>query len=218
MDEIIRNLAVAALPILFGLAIHEASHAYAARYFGDTSPELDERLTLNPVKHIDPFGTILLPLVTYMAFQIPFGYARPVIFEGDKMRHPRRDLALTWLAGPASNLVQALAWMLFGILLGAAGVSEPFPHLMADAGVAINLIIFALNILPIPPLDGGSALAIALLPEKLSDQINRWAPFGLGLVLVLAVTHQLVPIIKPIMHAAYQLLRYIAYPFIVLAN
>lgn len=185
-SEVIQTIAVYALPVLFAVTLHEAAHAYAARYFGDNTAYSQGRMSLNPMVHIDPFGTILLPVLMYMATSggFLFGYAKPVPVNFGQLRKPKRDMAWVALAGPGANFVMAIAWMVALIVLRYAGVQEEFFLRMADAGVISNLMMFAFNLIPVPPLNGGR-IAISLLPNKLAYKYAQLEPYGMIIVLVL---------------------------------
>src|SRR3954467_3977168 len=155
MDEMIRNIAVYALPVIFAITLHEAAHAYVAKFFGDNTAYAAGRMTLNPLVHIDLFGTIIIPTALYLTTGFVFGYAKPVPVEFSRLRNPKRDMAWVALAGPGANFIMALMWMIFGLLLSFFQVTELYPHRVAQAGVVANLVILALNLIPIPPLDGG---------------------------------------------------------------
>ncbi|MFP5392767.1 MAG: site-2 protease family protein [Gammaproteobacteria bacterium] len=182
MDEIIRNIAVYALPVLFAITLHEAAHAYAAKHFGDATAFVAGRMSLNPLKHIDPLGTIVIPLALYLSTGFVFGYAKPVPIDFGALRNPKRDMAWVALAGPMANFIMALLWLVFGLLIRAAGVGEIFPHRVAYAGVLVNLLMFAFNLLPIPPLDGGRVLT-SMLPNRLAYKFAQIEPYGFFIVM-----------------------------------
>lgn len=199
MNDLIQTFAVYALPILFAITLHEAAHAYAARHFGDATAYMQGRMSLNPVKHIDPVGTILIPIVLFfVGSPFLFGYAKPVPVEFGNLRNPKRDMAWVALAGPAANLVMALMWLILAIMLRAMQVDEVFFMKMAEAGVWVNLVIFAFNLFPIPPLDGGRILT-SLLPHKLAYKFAQIEPYGffivLGLVFLKVLHYWMVPVI-----------------------
>ncbi len=186
-DQIIQTIAVYALPVLFAVTLHEAAHAYAARFFGDNTAYSQGRMSLNPMVHIDPFGTIILPILMYMASSgtFLFGYAKPVPVNFGQLRKPKRDMAWVALAGPMANFVMAFGWLLLQIFLRYTGVQEEFFLRMTEAGVLSNLMMFAFNLVPIPPLDGGR-IAISLLPAKLAYKFAQLEPYGMIIVLALS--------------------------------
>ncbi|MDP5007636.1 MAG: site-2 protease family protein, partial [Glaciimonas sp.] len=149
MNNLIQTIAVIALPLLFAITLHEAAHAYAAKYFGDPTAYMQGRMSLNPVKHIDPMGTIVIPLLMFFSTggAFMFGYAKPVPVDFGALRNPKRDMAWVALAGPAANIVMALGWMLLLIGLAASGSeAKDFFVMVAQAGIRINLVLFALNL------------------------------------------------------------------------
>ena len=199
MNDLIQTFAVFALPILFAITLHEAAHAYAAKYFGDSTAYQLGRMSLNPIKHIDPVGTILIPVVLFFV-QSPFlfGYAKPVPIDFGKLRNPKRDMAWVALAGPAANFVMALFWLLFSLALVVFQVAEPYFLKMARAGVETNLVIFAFNLFPIPPLDGGRIMT-SILPHRQAHQFSKLEPYGFFIVLALAYLHVLNFWMAPVM-------------------
>ncbi len=212
--NLIQTVAVYALPVLFAITVHEAAHGYVARYFGDNTAYMMGRVTLNPVKHIDPLGTILMPLMLYFATSgaFLFGYAKPVPVNFGHLRRPKRDMVWVALAGPASNFIQAILWaILFTVLVGM-GVQERFFLDMAKAGVLVNLVMWAFNLFPLPPLDGGRIL-VGLLPWRQAQAVARIEPWGffivLGLVLLGVVgTYWL----RPLMDVGYVVLNFLLTP------
>ncbi|KRB87639.1 site-2 protease family protein [Noviherbaspirillum sp. Root189] len=213
MDELIQTIAVYALPVLFAITLHEASHAYAARFLGDSTAYLQGRMSLNPIKHIDPFGTILIPILLYVSTSgaFLFGYAKPVPVNFANLRKPKRDMAWVALAGPASNFVMALLWMIFAIGLSIGDVQEPFFMRMAQAGVLSNLVMFAFNLFPIPPLDGGRVLT-SLLPNRLAYKFSRIEPYGFFIVMGLVLLKVLYVWMVPVMTAAHSAIKLIVSP------
>jgi Zn-dependent protease len=187
--QIIQAITVNAIPLLFAITLHEAAHGYAARHFGDNTAHMLGRITLNPLKHIDPIGTIVMPLMLYFATSgaFMFGYAKPVPVNFGRLRNPKRDMVWVALAGPASNLVQAVAWAVAALLLVAFGVEEPYFHLVCRAGVLWNLVMYAFNLFPLPPLDGGRIL-VGLLPWKQAAAVSRIEPYGFFIVMALVIT------------------------------
>ncbi len=189
LAQIIQTIAIYAIPVLFAITVHEAAHGYAARHFGDDTAHKLGRITLNPLRHIDPVGTIAMPLLLYFATSgaFLFGYAKPVPVNFGRLRNPKRDMVWVALAGPGANLVQAVLWVVLGYVLIAAGVQERFFIEMCRAGVMVNLVLFALNLFPLPPLDGGRVL-VGLLPWKQAAQVSRIEPWGFFIVLGLVIT------------------------------
>ncbi|GAB1385983.1 site-2 protease family protein [Melaminivora sp.] len=187
-NDTLQTLLVYALPVLLSITVHEAAHGYAARHFGDNTAYLLGRITLNPLKHIDPIGTVLMPLLLYFSTSgaFVFGYAKPVPVNFGQLRQPKRDMVWVALAGPASNFVQALAWALLLLLLTLLGLAEPFFLQMARAGILVNLVMWAFNLFPLPPLDGGRVL-VGLLPMRAAMWLSRIEPFGFFIVLGLVL-------------------------------
>jgi Zn-dependent protease len=189
ISNLIQTVLIYALPVLFAITIHEAAHGYVARYLGDNTAYMMGRVTLNPLKHIDPVGTIVMPLMLYFATSgaFLFGYAKPVPVNFGQLRRPKRDMVWVALAGPASNFIQAIAWAVVFSLLAGFDINERFFLEMAKAGVLVNLVMWAFNLFPLPPLDGGRIL-VGLLPWRQGQWVSRIEPWGffivLGLVLV----------------------------------
>ncbi|MDP3669222.1 MAG: site-2 protease family protein [Telluria sp.] len=217
MDELIRNIAVYALPVLFAITLHEAAHAYVAKYFGDATAFVAGRMSLNPLKHVDPFGTIVIPIALYLSTGFVFGYAKPVPIDISQLRNPKRDMAWVALAGPGANFLMALLWLVFSLLLGAAGVHEAFPHKVAQAGLITNLLLFAFNLVPIPPLDGGRVLT-SMLPNRLAYQFARIEPYGFFIVLALIFLKVLNFWVVPLMIAGNYALSVLTTPLKILLN
>jgi Zn-dependent protease len=187
-DQVIQTIAVYAIPVLFAISLHEAAHGYVARYFGDDTAEKLGRLTPNPIKHIDPFGTILLPLMLQFLHLPPFGYAKPVPVDFNRLRNPKKQMGFVAAAGPAANFAMGLGWMLELVLMIKLGITERFPIEMCKAGVLTNAVMCAFNLLPIPPLDGGR-IVTAILPRELAHKfasIERLGPIiFIGLILLM---------------------------------
>jgi Zn-dependent protease len=177
INQVIQTIAVYLIPVLFAISLHEAAHGYVARYFGDPTASNEGRLSLNPAKHIDPFGTVLLPLLLYMTIHIPFGYAKPVPVDYSRLRNPKKQMAWVAAAGPAANFVMGLGWMALLVLLTAADMNEEFFLEMASAGVSVNAAMCVFNMIPIPPLDGGRVLT-GLLPLELARKFARIELYG----------------------------------------
>lgn len=186
-STVIQTIAVYVIPVLFAISLHEAAHGYVARYFGDPTASEEGRLSLNPAKHIDPFGTVLLPLLLYLTVHVPFGYAKPVPVDFSRLRNPKKQMAWVAAAGPAANFVMGLGWMVFFVLLTAAQVSEPYFLKMASAGVTVNAAMCVFNLIPIPPLDGGR-IVTGLLPLSLARpyaRIERYGIYVFGILVLL---------------------------------
>ncbi len=212
--NIIQTVAIYALPVLFAITIHEAAHGYVARHFGDDTAWILGRVTLNPIKHIDPLGTIVMPLMLYLATSgaFLFGYAKPVPVQFGKLRNPKRDMIWVALAGPASNLMQALIWGILLYLLQGAGVIEPFFIKMCQAGLLVNVVMFVFNLFPLPPLDGGRVL-VGLLPYRQAVLVSRLEPWGFFIVMGLVLTGVISAIwMKPLMSATYVFLQTVLSP------
>lgn len=213
-SNLIQTILIYALPVLFSITVHEAAHGCAARHFGDNTATMLGRVTLNPLKHIDPIGTVLMPLLLYFATSgtFLFGYAKPVPVNFHHLRHPKRDMVWVALAGPASNFAQALAWALLLVALVALGASEPFFVQMARAGVAVNLVMWAFNLFPLPPLDGGRIL-VGLLPWKQAQLVARIEPYGFFIVLALVVAGIVGQLwLRPLMSLGYTVIDLLISP------
>lgn len=218
MNDLIQNFAVYVLPILFAITFHEAAHAYAAKYLGDSTAYQQGRMSLNPVVHIDPVGTVLIPILLFVVGSpFLFGYAKPVPVDWGRLRKPKRDMAWVALAGPAANLAMALFWMLFSIVLVALQVNEPFFMKMAQAGVLVNLVIFAFNLFPLPPLDGGRIMT-SILPHRYAFKFAQIEPYGFFIVLALVFLQMLKFWMEPVMVAAHTALHFVVSPLIFLLN
>ena len=217
-SNLIQPVLFYALPVLFAITVHEAAHGYAARYFGDNTAHMLGRITLNPLKHIDPIGTILMPLMLYFATSgaFLFGYAKPVPVQFGNLRNPKRDMIWVALAGPASNFFQAIFWAIVLVVLVTQGVQERFFVEMARAGILVNLVMWAFNLFPLPPLDGGRIL-VGLLPWKLANQVARIEPFGFFIVLALVVMGVVGTIwLRPLMTLGYSAIDLLLTPLLAL--
>ena len=187
-NSLIQTVLIYALPVVFAITVHEAAHGYVARHFGDPTASMLGRVTLNPFPHIDPIGTILMPLLLYFATggAFLFGYAKPVPVDFSRLRRPKRDMVWVAAAGPASNFIQALLWAIAFTVLAGTGVTERFFLEMCKAGVLVNLVMFAFNLFPLPPLDGGRVL-VGLLPPRQAYAVARIEPWGFYIVMALVV-------------------------------
>ena len=220
LANLIQTVAIYALPVIFAITVHEAAHGYAARYFGDNTAWALGRVTLNPAKHIDPIGTIVMPLLLYFATSgaFVFGYAKPVPVRFGNLRNPKRDMVWVALAGPGSNLAMAMAWYAADLLLTGAGVTEPFLLQMCNAGLLTNLVMFALNLFPLPPLDGGRVL-VGLLPMRPAIALSKVEPWGFFVVMGLIVTGILGSIwMQPLITVTMMLIRTLLYPLATLVT
>ena len=218
--NLIQTVTLYALPVLFAITIHEAAHGYAARYFGDDTAYLQGRITLNPLKHIDPVGTILMPLMLYFATSgtFLFGYAKPVPVNFGALRNPKRDMVWVALAGPASNFAQAIFWALLLVGLAATGINEPFFLKMAQAGILVNLVMWAFNLFPLPPLDGGRIL-VGLLPWKQAQMVSRLEPWGFFIVMGLVLVGVVGTLwLRPLMTLGYGLINTLISPLLSLLS
>jgi Zn-dependent protease len=204
MNEIIQTLTLYALPVIFAITLHEAAHGYVARLFGDPTATQLGRVTLNPIKHIDPIGTIAVPIGILLMSKLVggpfmlFGWAKPVPVDFGRLRRPKRDMLWVALAGPAANLFMAILWAISLRVLFESGDRGSFWFQMAQVGIQINLTLMAHNLLPILPLDGGRVL-FSLLPHQLAWQYGRIEPFGLFIVIALLATGVLSTLIAPMM-------------------
>lgn len=213
-SQLIQTVLIYALPVLFAITVHEAAHGYVARHFGDPTASMLGRLTLNPLKHIDPIGTILMPLLLYFSTSgaFLFGYAKPVPVDISRLRHPKRDMVWVALAGPASNFIQAIVWAALLMVLEVSGVQERFFIAMAHAGVLTNLVMWAFNLFPLPPLDGGRIVA-GLLPPNAAYWYSRVEPFGFFIVLALVLMGVVGQYwLRPLMNWGYEALDWILTP------
>lgn len=194
MDGIIQTITVYAIPVLLAITLHEAAHGYVARMFGDSTAWMLGRVTLNPLKHIDPVGTIIVPLAIVLLSRLAggpgfmFGWAKPVPVNFANLRHPKRDMIWVAAAGPGTNLLQAILWALVLRVLVASGADEAFFFEVARAGVIVNIGLMALNLLPLPPLDGGRIL-VGLLPNRMAHAVSRIEPYGFFILIALLATN-----------------------------
>jgi len=214
LNELVQTISTHAIPVLLAITLHEAAHGYAARQLGDDTAWQMGRVTLNPFPHIDLIGTVIMPLMLFFVTsgQFLFGYAKPVPVDFSRLGHPKRDMIWVALAGPAANLFQAFAWAVVIYLLSGMGSEERFFLEMAQAGVLVNLVMFAFNLFPLPPLDGGRIL-VGLLPMRLAIGFSHIERFGffivMGLVLMGAVNTFWM---RPIMQATTQAIQFTLEP------
>jgi len=198
------KILVFAIPVIFAITLHEAAHGYVAKHFGDTTAFMQGRVTLNPIKHIDPIGTILLPIVTVLLSPYMFGWAKPVPVNFSNLRHPKRDMLWVAAAGPGSNILQMLVWAVVAKLVIAfgstSGLVGSFWLAVAEAGIAVNIMFAILNLIPLLPLDGGR-MVTSLLPNRLARAYSRLEPYGLIILLALLFTGVLSWFLNPMYQA-----------------
>jgi Zn-dependent protease len=200
INAIIQTIAIVALPVIFAITLHEAAHGYTARHFGDPTAWEQGRISLNPIRHIDPIGTILIPaaILLFSGGTFLFGYAKPVPVDFSRLRHPKSDMLWVALAGPAANLFMAFFWAL---MFKLSWVLPDFFSLplarMAEAGIIVNCVLMVLNLLPLPPLDGGR-VAVSLLPHRLAWKFARIEPWGFPILLLLLFTGILGEVMTPL--------------------
>ena len=215
VNLLVQTVAIYALPVLFAITLHEAEHGYVARYFGDMTAHAQGRISLNPVRHIDPVGTIIVPLLILLTSAkllggggLLFGWAKPVPVNYSALRKPRQHMALVAAAGPGANLGMALAWvaLLKLSLLMPENTFSSALEAMSQAGILVNLIFMFLNLLPILPLDGGRIVA-SLLPIRAAWRYAKLEPWGIPLLLVLIVTNGLSFVLQPLIEASDAIIR-----------
>jgi Zn-dependent protease len=204
MENLVQTLAIYAIPVLFAITLHEAAHGYAARHFGDPTAWQLGRITANPIKHIDPFGTLLVPalILFFSKGAFMFGWAKPVPVDFSRLRKPKQDMLWVAAAGPGANLAMALAWAVLlklAVLMPENAYSLPLAE-MARAGINVNAVLMLLNLLPIPPLDGGR-IAVSLLPYRLAVPFARIERFGFAILLALLFLGGLDLILTPLLRS-----------------
>jgi Zn-dependent protease len=210
MENQIQTLAISILPLVFAITLHEAAHGYVARHFGDPTAWQLGRISLNPLRHIDPVGTILVPglMLLVSSGGLLFGWAKPVPVNFNRLRDPKRDMLWVAAAGPAANFLMALGWA-FLLKLAAVAPDTSYSDAlmeMSRAGININVVLMLLNLVPIPPLDGGR-IAVSLLPSRAAAQYSRVEPFGIFIVLGLLFAHVLDVILFPVLGLVMMLIR-----------
>jgi Zn-dependent protease len=215
IESIMQGIAIYALPVIFAITLHEAAHGYVAKHYGDLTAYAAGRITLNPIKHIDPVGTIMVPLTLFIVSKLTmgagflFGWAKPVPVNFNQLRHPKRDMLWVAAAGPGANLFMACCWALvikLGLIFPESMYAKPM-ILMGMAGIEINLILMVLNLLPLPPLDGGR-MAVSLLPHGLAYQFSKIEPYGFMILLLLLMTGVLGAIVWPFIRILKQLIAW----------
>ncbi|WP_296491477.1 site-2 protease family protein [Rhodoferax sp.] len=212
--QLIQTVALYAIPVVLAITLHEAAHGYVAKHYGDNTAYKLGRVTLNPLPHIDPVGTILMPLILYFATSgaFLFGYAKPVPVRFGNLRNPKRDMVWVALAGPGSNFFQALVWGALLYLFRGADVNEPFLVEMAQGGVLVNVVMAVFNLFPLPPLDGGRIL-VGLLPYRQAMLVSRVEPYGFFIVMALVLAGVVSNLwLRPLMGLTYQLINLLLSP------
>jgi len=210
IHQLVQTLAIYALPVLFAITLHEAAHGYVARHFGDMTAHAQGRISLNPGRHVDLVGTIIVPLVILFlsGYKFLFGWAKPVPVNYSALRKPRQHMAWVAAAGPASNLAQALVWaalLKLAVIAPDNFFAVPL-RLMSEAGIVVNLVFMFLNLLPILPLDGGRILA-SLLPSRAAWQYAKLEPLGVPLLVILLLTNVLSVVLEPLVGVSDALIR-----------
>ena len=205
--NIVQQVAVYALPVVFAITLHEAAHGYVAKHFGDTTAYMLGRVSLNPLRHIDLIGTVLIPLITLFLGGILFGWAKPVPVNFNYLHNPKKDMLWVALAGPGANLAMALGWAVvlkFANMMPDSALSLPMA-LMGMAGINVNIVLMVLNLLPLPPLDGGR-IAVSLLPNRLAYRYSMLEPYGMVLLVVLLFSGVLGTIMWPLINVTKSLI------------
>lgn len=184
LSQALGQISIFALPVLFAITLHEAAHGYVARYFGDLTAYQAGRISLNPLRHIDPVGTVVVPLLMFLTAGFLFGWAKPVPVDFARLRRPKQDMLWVALAGPAANLFMAVLWILISklALSGVGGNAAAWFYAMSQAGITINVVLMVLNLLPLPPLDGGR-IAVSLLPHPYAYRFAKIEPYGMFIVI-----------------------------------
>ena len=213
-NELVQTISTHAIPVLLAITLHEAAHGYTARQLGDDTAWQMGRVTLNPFPHIDLVGTVIMPLMLFFATsgQFLFGYAKPVPVDFSRLRHPKRDMVWVALAGPAVNLLQAFAWAVMIYMLSGMVSDERFFLEMAQAGVLVNLVMFAFNLFPLPPLDGGR-IVVGLLPMRLAIGFSHIERYGFFIVMGLVLMGVINTLwMRPIMMATTEGIQWVLQP------
>lgn len=207
--DLISTLFVFVIPVIFAVTVHEVAHGWVASQFGDQTARSMGRLTLNPIKHIDPVGTIVVPAIMYFASGFIFGWAKPVPINWRNLGHPRRDMAIVAIAGPAANLLMLLFWAMSAKVIMLLGNDSnhltQLLFIMCNIGIMINIVLMILNLFPILPLDGGRILT-AMLPRNLAISFSRMEPYGLIILVVLLLSGVLWKILLPVISGTQSLI------------
>jgi Zn-dependent protease len=212
VGQLLRGIAVGAIPVLFAITLHEVAHGLAARRCGDRTAEMLGRLSLNPLRHIDPVGTILVPALLFTVGGVLFGWAKPVPVAFNNLRNPKQDMVKVAVAGPAANIAMGIGWALILKITLATGLSQSFVGnwliAMSQIGILINALLAAFNMIPIPPLDGGRVLR-GLVDESLGRYLDRIEPFGLIILVVLLVSGWLWILVGPMLQFVNGLIKFV---------
>lgn len=212
LNQVMQGIAVGAIPVLFAITLHEVAHGWAARHCGDRTAEMMGRLSLNPIKHIDPWGTIVVPAALFMMGGVMFGWAKPVPVAFNRLNNPKRDMIFVAAAGPAANIVMGIGWALLLKLVIVSGwftgLTGEFLFSMARIGILINALLAAFNLVPIPPLDGGRVLR-GLVSETVGRYLDRIEPFGLIILVLLLVSGLLWIVVGPLLTLVERLILFV---------
>ncbi|NLJ50888.1 MAG: site-2 protease family protein [Alcaligenaceae bacterium] len=206
----LKIITVYAIPVIFAITLHEAAHGYVARMFGDNTAYVLGRVSLNPVRHIDPFGTLIFPTLTLFLGGMLFGWAKPVPVNQGELREPRKHMVLVVLAGPAANFIMAIMWAVLLRIVFSMGHADGYLFEVSRAGISINLILMVLNLLPIPPLDGGRVL-MNIVPLEFERVLAKIEPYGIWILLFLLLTGTIQPVIGSGVNFFYQLIFQIVF-------
>lgn len=210
IETTLRLVTIYAIPVIFAITLHEAAHGYVAKMFGDNTAYVLGRVSLNPARHIDPFGTVIFPLLTLFLGGMLFGWAKPVPVNQGQLREPRRHMVWVVLAGPGANFLMALMWAVLLRILLSMGQAEGFLWEVSRAGISINLILMVLNLLPIPPLDGGRVV-MNIVPLEAERTLARIEPYGIWILLLLLLTGIIQPVIGSGVNFFYKLILQIVF-------
>ena len=216
IGSIIVQISILALPVVFAITLHEAAHGYVARHFGDLTAYQAGRISLNPLRHIDPIGTVLVPLVIYFTTAaaggqgLLFGWAKPVPVNFGRLRHPKQDMLWVAAAGPAANLLMGVLWIFVAKIMmqSGGGATATWFYAMSQAGILINVVLMVLNLLPLPPLDGGR-IAVSLLPNPYAYRFAQIEPYGMIILVILMVTGVLGVLLGPLVMYTQALLFFL---------